>query len=162
MVKKVLIIVYSYHHKNTEKIAKAMAKILDAEIRKPYEIIPDDIKEYDLVGFGSGIYSSNLHKSILDFIDKIQKVKDKTAIVFSTCGAPGFAVDGGHVQDYLEKVHKEVKQKLRLKGYKVVDEFICPGWNTNSFLKLFGGINKGRPNDTDLKNAEEFAKNLIN
>jgi hypothetical protein len=31
---------------------------------------------------------------------------------------------------------------------------------TNSFLKLFGGLNKGRPNAEDLKHAEEFAQNL--
>jgi hypothetical protein len=29
-----------------------------------------------------------------------------------------------------------------------------------SFLKLFGGINKGRPNAEDLKHAEEFALNM--
>jgi flavodoxin len=34
------------------------------------------------------------------------------------------------------------------------------GFNTNSFLKLFGGINKGRPNAEDLKRAEEFAQKL--
>ena len=27
-------------------------------------------------------------------------------------------------------------------------------------VKLIGGINKGRPNDEDLKHAEEFAQNL--
>jgi len=37
---------------------------------------------------------------------------------------------------------------------------MCPGFNTNSFLKFFGGINKGRPNASDLKRAEEFAKKL--
>jgi hypothetical protein len=37
---------------------------------------------------------------------------------------------------------------------------MCPGFNTNSFLKFFGGINKGRPNANDLKRAEEFAMNL--
>jgi len=158
---KSLLVVYSYHHKNTEKVAKVIAKVLDANIKRPDEINPDILIDYDLVGFGSGIYSSNHHQSILELLDKIQKVKNKNAFVFSTCGAPGFAVDGGHVQDYLEKVHKAVKQKLRLKGYKVVDEFICPGWNTNSFLKLFGGINKGRPNAEDLKHAEEFATNLL-
>lgn len=47
-----------------------------------------------------------------------------------------------------------------MKGYTIVDEFMCPGFNTNSFLKLFGGINKGRPNAEDLKHAETFAKNL--
>jgi hypothetical protein len=34
------------------------------------------------------------------------------------------------------------------------------GHNTNSFLKVFGGINKGRPNAEDLRHAEEFAQNL--
>jgi flavodoxin len=42
----------------------------------------------------------------------------------------------------------------------VVDEFNCKGFNTNSFLKLFGGINKGRPNDEDLRKAAEFASKL--
>ena len=42
-----------------------------------------------------------------------------------------------------------------------MDEFQCKGFNTNSFLRLFGGMNKGRPNTEDLKNAEEFAKSLI-
>jgi flavodoxin len=42
----------------------------------------------------------------------------------------------------------------------IVDEFNCHGFNTNSFLKHFGGMNKGRPNDEDLKHAEEFAQNL--
>jgi flavodoxin len=51
-------------------------------------------------------------------------------------------------------------EKLKLKGYVIVDEFSCKGFNTNSFLKLFGGMNKGRPNTEDLKHAEEFALNL--
>ncbi len=42
----------------------------------------------------------------------------------------------------------------------IVDEFSCKGFNTNSFMKYFGGMNKGRPNADDLKNAEEFAQNL--
>ncbi len=53
-----------------------------------------------------------------------------------------------------------LKEKLQSKGYVIVDEFSCPGFNTNSFLKYFGGLNKGRPNAEDLKRAEEFARNL--
>jgi len=59
-----------------------------------------------------------------------------------------------------ESTLSALKEKLQMKGYTIVDEFICPGFNTNSFLKLFGGINKGRPNAEDLKHAETFAKNL--
>ena len=53
-----------------------------------------------------------------------------------------------------------MREKLQSKGYIIVDEFSCPGYNTNSFLKLIGGINKGRPNTEDLKKAEELALKL--
>jgi len=53
-----------------------------------------------------------------------------------------------------------LREKLKAKGYLIIDEFICAGFNTNSFLKLFRGINKGRPNANDLKRAEEFARKL--
>jgi flavodoxin len=160
MVKKSLLIVYSYHHHNTLKIARVISKVLDAEIRNPGEVEPEELQRYDLVGFGSGIYSSQQHESLLDLVDKIPVVKSKKAFIFSTCGAPAFAVDGGHVDDYLEKVHRPTRIKLQSKGYIVIDEFICAGWNTNKFLKLFLGINKGRPNVKDFKHAEEFALKL--
>ncbi len=60
----------------------------------------------------------------------------------------------------LPKITRRLRKKLQSKGYMIVDEFSCAGFNTNSFLKLFGGINKGRPNAEDLKHAEEFAQNL--
>jgi flavodoxin len=161
MSKRTLILLYSYHHKNTEKVARVLADILNADIKRPDEIQPSTIIDYDLVGIGSGIYSSNHHPSILNFIDSMQPVKLKKAFIFSTCGAPGFAVDGGALDEYLVKVHKQVKQKLQNKGYIVVDEFICPGFNTNKFLKIIGGINKGRPNEKDLQRAELFAQRLL-
>ena len=45
-------------------------------------------------------------------------------------------------------------------GYMIVDEVNCTGFNTNSVLKLFAGIKKGRPNAEDLKHAEAFTQNL--
>ncbi len=60
----------------------------------------------------------------------------------------------------IDDPHSPLREKLRSKGYIIVDEFNCAGLNTNSFLKLIGGINKGRPNAEDLKHAEEFAQNL--
>jgi flavodoxin len=56
--------------------------------------------------------------------------------------------------------HTSLREKLQSKGYMIVDEFTCAGFNTNSFLKIFGGINKSRPNAEDLEHAEEFAQNL--
>jgi flavodoxin len=157
---KTLVIVFSYHHKNTEKIAQVIAKALDAPIKTPQQIHPAELQEYDLIGFGSGIYGSKHHSALLVLADSLSQVTDKKTFLFSTCGAPAFAIDGGHVNDYIVKAHSALKEKLQLKGYTVVNEFMCPGFNTNSFLKFFGGINKGRPNASDLKRAEEFAKKL--
>jgi flavodoxin len=58
------------------------------------------------------------------------------------------------------KDHSTLREKLQSKGYIIVDEFACKGFNTNSFMRYLGGMNKGRPNAEDLKHAEEFAQNL--
>jgi len=67
---KTLLILYSYHHKNTEKIAKVFAKVLDAQIKTPQQINPDELHEYNLIGFGSGIYGEKHHKTLLDLAEK--------------------------------------------------------------------------------------------
>ena len=147
-----LVIVYSYHHHNTEKIADAMAKVLDAQIKKPQDINPEELQEYDLVGFGSGIYGEKHHESLLDLADTLPKVTNKKAFIFSTSAIMG--------KNKVAKDHLMLREKLQSKGYIVVDEFACKGFNTNSFMKFLGGMNKGRPNAEDLKHAEEFAHNL--
>ncbi len=149
---KILLVLFSFHHKNTEKIAKVFAKVLDAQIKKPKQINPEDLQEYDLVGFGSGIYSDEHHKSLLDLVDKIPQVNNKKAFIFSTSAMMG--------EDKVFNDHSKLREKLLSKGYMIVDEFACKGYNTNSFLRYFGGMNKGRPNAEDLKHAEVFAKNL--
>ena len=147
---KSLLVLFSYHHNNTEKIAKVFARVLDAQIRKPQEVDPEELQEYDLIGFGSGIYDGKHHKSLFDLVDKIPQVTDKNAFIFSTCS----------IQREVANNHAALREELQTKGYTIVDEFGCRGFNTNSFIKYFGGMNKGRPNAEDLRNAEEFAQNL--
>ena len=157
---KSLLIVFSYHHKNTEKIANVFAKVLNAPIKTPQQIKPEELQAYCLIGFSSGIYSEKHHRALLDLADNLPLVINKNSFIFSTCGAPVVMVDGGQFEEYVVKNHSSLKEKLQSKGYKIVDEFSCAGFNTNSFLKFFGGINKGRPNAEDLKQAEAFAQNL--
>ena len=149
---KYLLILFSYHHKNTEKIANVIAKVLDAQIKAPQQIQTEELQEYSLVGFGSGIYDEKHHKLLLDLADELPQVTNRKAFIFSTSAIMG--------KDKVAKDHSLLREKLQSKGYVIVDEFACKGFNTNSFLKYFGGMNKGRPNAEDLKHAEEFAQNL--
>jgi len=146
---KSLIVLYSYHHNNTEKIANAFAKVLDAEIKTPKQVNLEELQEYNLIGFGSGIYGEKHHKVLLDLAEKLPQVTNKKAFIFSTSALAE-----------KNRNHKTLRKKLQSKGYMIVDEFNCRGFNTNSFMKFFGGMNKGRPNAKDLKHAEEFAQNL--
>jgi flavodoxin len=149
---KTLLVVYSYHHNNTGKVAEALAKVLGAEIKTPQQTNPNEPQMFDIVGFGAGIDSGKHYKELLDFADKLPEVSGKKAFIFSTSGVSN--------PTYMAKIHTALRVKLQSKGYIIVDEFNCHGFNTNSFLRYFGGMNKGRPNDEDLKNAEEFAQNL--
>jgi flavodoxin len=53
-----------------------------------------------------------------------------------------------------KEMHASLKEKLMNRGYSIVDEFSCKGWDTWGPMKLFGGINKGRPNEKDLAEAK--------
>jgi len=145
-----LLVLCSYHHNNTEKVANVIAKVLDAQIKTPQETDPEELQEYSLIGFGSGIYGEKHHQALLDLADELPRVTDGRAFIFSTSSN----------LEPLSKSHSTLREKLQSKGYTIVDEFTCAGFNTNSFLKLFGGMNKGRPNAEDLRHAEEFARSL--
>jgi flavodoxin len=59
---KCLIVVYSHHHNNTQKIAEVLGRVLDSQVRSPQQTSPEEIPNYDLVGFGSGIDSGKNYK----------------------------------------------------------------------------------------------------
>jgi len=63
---KSLLVLFPYHHNNTEKVANVFAEVLDAQIEMPRQINPEELQEHSLVGFGSGIYGAEHHKILLD------------------------------------------------------------------------------------------------
>jgi flavodoxin len=149
---KSIIIVHSYHHGNTEKIAYAIAEELNADVLTVPDINAEKLHEYDLIGFGAGIDSGKHYKPMLDFAKQLPKASGSKAFIFSTVGVTG--------KNKIARDHETLRQILHKKGYDIVAEFGCKGYNTNSILKCFGGINKGRPNDDDLNNAAKFAIEL--
>jgi flavodoxin len=146
---KTLIIYTSVHHQNTEKVATVMIEELDADYIHTDHAKPETLAAYDLIGFGSGIYFGKHHKTLFQFVETLPTMTQKRAFVFSTCG------DG-------KMHHTALKEKLVNHGFSIVDEFCCRGWDTFGPLKLFGGINKGRPDEKDLAAARVFAQGLKN
>jgi flavodoxin len=145
---KTLIIYASVHHQNTKRVAAVMAEELAADLVPVQEAQPGSILAFDLIGFGSGIYFMKHHKSILQFVGMLPNITGKQAFIFSTSG------QGGNER------HKSLKELLVTRGFSIVDEFSCKGWDTFGPMKLIGGINKGRPDENDLEEARVFARGL--
>ncbi len=145
---KTLIIYNSVHHGNTEKIAKAMADALDAKLSKPDEVDAASLEQYELFGFGSGVYGGRFHKSILEFVESLPSLNNKKAFVFSTSWR------------VKEEYNERMKNMLIDKGFDVAGDFSCKGFNNFGPFKLIGGLNKGRPNEEDIERAADFARKL--
>ena len=158
---KAIVIVCSYHHKNTEKIAGRIADVLGARTVTPQQVDKKELDGFDLIGFGSGIYDAKHHTKLLELADSLPYAQGKKAFLFSTDGMPRFMMKSGEMlKDKMRKDHAALREKLRAKGYTIIGEFNCAGLNTNSFLTLFGGVNKGRPDAHDFELAAGFANGL--
>lgn len=150
---KRLIILFSAKNSNTAKVANSLAKILGANAKSPQQVDPDELEKYDLVGFGSGIFDGKHHSSMIEFADELPLSPDKKVFIFSTSGMESLPKQ--------DDPYTSLRACLIDKGVEVIDEFNCVGFNDNRFLKLFGEMNRGRPNNDDLKQAEAFAAALI-
>lgn len=150
---KSLIVVHSWHHNSTAKVAEAMANVLRTEIKTTLTANASAFAEVGLLGFGAGIDSGAHYAELLAFAKTLPDAPGRKCFLFSTCGV--------YTEDKMQTDHAALRAILEGKGYLVLGDFSCPGFNTNSFLKYFGGMNKGRPNAGDLTRAEEFARRMV-
>ena len=63
---------------------------------------------------------------------------------------------------FIHNFDKPLKEKLQRKGFDIIGEFSCRGYDTSKAAMIVGGINRDRPNAKDLKQAEEFARGIKN
>ncbi len=150
---KTLIVCVSVSHTNTKKVARAMAEILDASVVEPEDVDLATIGDYDFVGFGSGIYFMAFHSRLRHLVRSLPDATNQKAFVFSTSGSrepPRWGYT------------RRLQDQLVAKGYDVMGSFSCRGFDTWLPLRLFGGINKGKPDAADLERARAFARTLIN
>ena len=140
------ILYHSTHHGNTKKAALALAETLGADLYDIADHPPGDLEQYDLVGFGSGIYFLRHSIRLVRLADRMKPSRGKKAFIFSTRG-------GGPPFIY----HMLLRGTLKTRGFSIVGEYSCKGFDTYGLLQYIGGINRGRPNRKDLERAVSFA-----
>jgi len=154
-----LIVVYSYHHNNTQKLAEAMAKVPNAEIKSSPQTNPEELQEYDLIGLGSGINSGKNYKELLDFADKLPNVTKKKAFIFSTIGMPIGVSGQQRLEAYTCKCHTTLKKPFNPKATRLLTSLdVLDSTLTNSSNILVEST-KGDPTAKTLNTLKSSLQN---
>lgn len=123
---------------NTKKLAEAIGSAIDVEAKTVDEPLTEDI---DILFLGSAVYAAGIDQKIKDFIKNIN-VNVREVVNFSSAAL-------------IESTYKQVKKEVEANGLKMSEnEFHCRG--------AFKFVHRGRPNDDDLRDVQEFAKRIIN
>ncbi|MHC1693775.1 MAG: flavodoxin domain-containing protein [Eubacteriales bacterium] len=147
-MKKTLIFCYSVHHGNTKTLVDVLADRYDVDVvTLPSDIIPD-LKDYELIGFASGIYMSGFGRPIMELVEKLQGLDDKKCFTLYSSGANNDNLD------------KSIHAVLKRKNANLIGHFNCRGFDTFGPLKLIGGLNKGHPDASDIEAVCSFFENI--
>ncbi len=122
---------------NTQRLAEAIAAELDIHaypISKPID------EKVDVLFLGNSYYAFTIDPEVRDFVSKLSKDKVGKIVNFGTAAM-------------MKSTYKKVRSVADTVGIPVLDkEFHCKG--------EFKGMNKGRPDQNDIKAAREFAASI--
>ena len=149
---KTLIVYKSVHHGNTARIAREIAGVLGADCAEPAECPYERLAGCELLGIGSGVYYGQVHDEIREWVRDLPEDHAHHVQIFivTTSGLPMF----------WKLWHWPLKAQLTKKGYAVIGEFACRGFDTWGPLWLTGGLNRRHPDERDLQRARTFARQL--
>ncbi len=149
-----LIFYCSDYKNNTEKIARIFAEKTDCELINISDVNAINIDNYNLIGFGSGVYRESLSPKVFKLADQLS-LKGKNVFVFSTSGV-GMKYYNNRLIKLLVSKGATNKGSFACKGSFVAKEF------TNiKIFDIIGRLSQGHPNDKDLKKAERFIVRLV-
>ena len=149
------IVCASVHHGNTRRVADAMASATGGLVLEACSAATEIARDGALLGLGSGIFFGSHHRSLLSFAQSLPQKESGAAFLFSTSGT-GYQVPRKLGLDY----HRKLRAILEGKGYKMVGEFACKGFDTYGPWGRLGGIARGHPDAPDLERARLFAVSL--
>ena len=123
---------------NTKKLADRIARTVGVQA-EPVGNGKDD--EADILFLGASVYWAGIDSEVKKYIEELNPSKIKQVVIFSTSALA-------------ERAFPNIKKRLNKKGIRVNEyNFYCRG--------QFTGMHKGRPNEKDLVDVENFAKNII-
>ena len=120
---------------NTKRLAEAIAQELGVEALPISEAVTEPV---DVLFLGNSYYAFNIDPEVRDFVLSLDKEKVGKIVNFGSAAM-------------LNSTYKKVKAEADKAGIPMDErEFHCKG--------EFKGLHKGRPNDTDIRAAVEFAR----
>lgn len=122
---------------NTKRLAEAIAEELGVQALPISAPITEKV---DVLFLGNSYYAFTIAPEVREFVAGLEKANVGKIINFGTAAM-------------MNSTYKKVRSVAATKGIPVLDrEFHCKG--------EFKGMNKGRPNEDDLKAARVFAKSI--
>ena len=122
---------------NTKRLAEAIANELGVQALPISAPITEKV---DVLFLGNSYYAFTIAPEVRDFVAGLEKDKVGKIINFGTAAM-------------MNSTYKKVRSVAATKSIPVLDrEFHCKG--------EFKGMNKGRPNEDDLKAARVFVKSI--
>jgi flavodoxin len=146
-IMKTAIVYVSTHHGNTKKLVDAIFEKYDITVFNGIKDNNFDLAEFDRIGFASGIAFGKFYPQMLKIMN--EKLPEGKAVFF-------LYTYGVRAETYCNAAHKIAEMKKA----KILGKYGCKGYDTFGPFKFFGGISKGHPDKTDLRNAIEFYGNL--
>lgn len=123
---------------NTKKLAEAVAGALGVEALPITEPVEEPV---DVLFLGNSYYAFSIAPQVKAFIQKLDKEKVGMIANFGSAAMMG-------------STFKKVAAEAKRVGIPMVNkEFHCRG--------EFKSLHKGRPNEQDLANAAEFARQFV-
>lgn len=144
---KSVIIYASTHHGNTKKVVDAIATECEVERIDATKVHEKDLSGYDMIGFASGIFFTKFSEQVLNFA-RVNLTENKKVFFIATAGNP------------IDLNFHSISDIVKEKQCEEVGRFQCKGFDTYGPFKLVGGIQKGHPDDEELKAAIEFYRRL--
>ena len=148
MNNEVIIICESIYRGNTMRLAKSMAERMKCKLISVQQAATEDLKQYRVIGLGSGIYFTSHHPKIIEFVQKMNP--EQKAFIFSSRGGP-----------FLGSYHEKLKQELARRNIQMIGEFSSKGFDCTGPFIIVGGVNQGRPNERDERRASKFISEIF-